>query len=180
MLKGIVFEATKVNIANLLRGWQAIFFLKCAKLNFPNPVSVTMIVNSVKKKMKTSHPPYDLYISSPPLLVSPYRYFEKLLLLPYFLEISFSPFKNRGWKVENYVYLSKNLRSSIWLSSCSCWNILMFFKCFYYCLLCSIWLFEKIFQARTFNILWPNKAEDRQYIGSILSSTNPMETFWTK
>lgn len=75
------------------------------KLDFLNGMSVTMIANSKKMKLKKSHPPCDLCISSP-VSVSPHRPCKKLSPLPSFLYIL--PSKKRIG-----VYSTKNLGNNI-------------------------------------------------------------------
>ena len=89
---------------------------------------------------------YDLCISSFfPLLVSHTYFFKELLPLPIFVKISFSPSKKgiRGGR-ELSKYSSKNLYNNIWLSLCVVFGAFwFFFKYFYSCLPCLIWLFAK-------------------------------------
>ena len=82
------------------------FQKKFPKLYFLKVVSVVMIANSKKMKIKKSHPPYNLWISSPlPFSFPPYIF--RKLALPTFSEVSFHPLKKKGWEgvggLETYV-----------------------------------------------------------------------------
>ena len=127
-----------------------LFQKKFPKLYFLKVVSVVMIANSKKMKIKKSHPACNLWISSPLPFSFPPHIFRKLAL-PTFSEVSFHPLKKKGGKgwggLETYVCPSKNLSNDIWLFPRA-----------------SLGIFWKV--AQSLRKYWPQWLADEENFGS--------------
>ena len=102
----------------ILRSIRDHFFKKgFRKLDFSKIVSIKIIADSEKMRMKKSHPPSTFAFPLPCTFWFPIQVFLKIAPPTHFLEISFLPFKKGGGRGggENYVYSSKNLYNNIWL-----------------------------------------------------------------
>ena len=136
-----------------------------SKISFPNldflkAVSVTMIANSEKMKMKKSHL----------ILVSPTDFLKKFLPLPYFLETLSSPLKKGvggGRKLMCF-----HLKIYVILFNSSCVFLLEHIDVF--------WIFLLLPTIKNKTII-QNKTEDRQSVtsSSWARLTNPLQlSFW--
>ena len=112
----------------MIRGRRDHFFKKrFSKLDFLKAVSVIIVANSEKMKMKKSH--LSMTFAFPlPSPFSPTDFFKNCSPYSVFRKFHSLPFKKRTgtWRgEENYVYLFKILIFDSFL--CSCWSILLFF-----------------------------------------------------
>ena len=121
------------------------------------------MINSVKKKIKKFHPPYDICISSCFAIQLPKKIFLKIAAPTKVFRNFISSSKNcvRVWetmciRLKLYVIISEYF----W---CSCWSLLMFFECFYCCWSYLMWFFVTISQTKTSQIFM-TKYNKRQAI----------------